>query len=140
MANSIAKKHTILIPSGTYHAPDNRHLFVVCTDECDEGCHLIVPITSWTNNLCDDTCILVRGDHSFITHKSYVLYRKGRIEPASSLSSGIAKGFLKVYDPMNGQAFLRLFNGICRSIQTPRKIKAYVGCALPAASSPSKPG
>lgn len=39
-------------------------------------------------------------------------------------------------DKMNGQAFLRVANGICRSPFSPKKIKTYVGCPtgnLPAA-------
>jgi hypothetical protein len=34
-----------------------------------------------------------------------------------------------MHDDMNGQTFLRVFNGVCRSPQTPRKVKKYLGCA-----------
>lgn len=51
VAYQVLKKGTLLIPSGPTHDPDKKHLFVVCTDACAEGRHLLVPINSWTNDL-----------------------------------------------------------------------------------------
>lgn len=50
VAYQVLKKGTLLIPSGPTHDPDKKHLFVVCTDVCAEGRHLLVPINSWTND------------------------------------------------------------------------------------------
>jgi hypothetical protein len=124
----VLKKGTILIPSGTTFDPGKHHLFVVCTDACKDGKHLLVPIATWTNDLCDDTCRLTAGEHRFIKHASYILYRKARIEAGVDLVKGVEERVLAPDDPMNGQTFLRIANGVCRSLQTPRKIKAYAGC------------
>lgn len=128
MVYPVLKKGTILIPSGTTFAPDKHHLFVVCTDACRDGKHLLVPIATWTNDHCDTTCRLIAGEHGFIKHASYILYRKARIEAGADLVKGVEERILSPDAPMNGQTFLRIANGICRSPHTPRKIKAYAGC------------
>lgn len=125
---SITRAGTILMPSGPSHDSGRLHLFIVCTDVDIGGRTLLVPVTTWTNDLCDGTCRLNSHDHTFITHASYVFYRKSRIEFANSLLAGVQKGVLKRHDPCNGQTFLRVRNGICLSPHTPRKIKNYYGC------------
>ena len=107
---------------------NNGRIFVVCNDTDLNGFNLIVPVTSWTNDLCDATCRLEAHEHGFLRHSSYVLYRKARIEPAKALEDGLADGTFVADDPVNGQVFLRVRNGVCRSAQTPRKIKVYFGC------------
>lgn len=124
----VAAAGTLLIPSGPLEDQNRRHLHVVCTDPCAAGNQIIVSITTWTNDLCDDACILEAHEHEFLRHKSYVLYRKARIEAASTLDNGVAQGLFMTRAPMNGQTFLRIKNGICRSKQTPRKVKKYFGC------------
>ena len=128
MPFSVVKKGTILIPSGTSYDPGKMHLFVVCTDACANGRHLLVPVASWTNDLCDATCKLAKGEHPFITHPSYILYRKARIEAVADLVVGVEQKILSPHDAMNGQTFLRIVTGVCKSSQTPRKIKIYAGC------------
>jgi len=93
-----------------------------------EGKHLLTPISSWINDLCDPTCRLAAGEHPFIQHPSYVLYRKSRIEFGADLVKGIGNRMFVPHDPMNGQTFLRIVSGICRSPQIPRKFKIYAGC------------
>lgn len=124
----IAKAGTLLIPSGPSHDPDRRHMFVVCNDTDANGQNLIVPVTTWTNDVCDPTCRLDPHEHAFLRHASYVLYRNARIEPAQALQEGLANGLFSTHDPVNGQVFLKVKNGVCRSLQTPRKIKVYFGC------------
>jgi hypothetical protein len=116
------------MPSGTYEHPDKKHLFVVCSNVCDKGFHLIVSITGWTNNLCDPTTRLQAGDHPFIRKDSYVFYRKARVEPAASLTEGVASGQFLTRDPMDEKLVTRISAGICSSLQTPKKVKVYAGC------------
>jgi hypothetical protein len=92
----------------------------------------IVPISTHTNNLCDQTCVVIAGEHPFVRHKSYVLYRYARTIGCDEVSRGIADGTLRKHDDMNGQTFLKVRNGMCRSPSTPRKIKAYLNCPPPA--------
>lgn len=119
---------TLLIPSGPSHDPNQRHMFIVCTETAADGTNLLVPVASWVNDLCDATCRLAVHEHGFLRHPSYVFYRNARIEPAQKLHDGLAAGIFTTHDPVNGQVFLRVRNGICRSPQTARKINIYFGC------------
>jgi len=77
------KKGTLLIPSGA----DGYHLFITVNEKCDEGQHLLINVTSLRDGAkYDDTCILEAGEHPFIKHKSYVVYRMAFIKPAASIS------------------------------------------------------
>lgn len=131
MAYVPLKKGTIIIVSGTHHDPGREHLFIICTDVCVKGFHVIVPLTSYVNDLCDGTCIVERGEHPFVRKKSYILYRKAEVREASVLIAGVAAKIMRPHDDMNAQTFLRIRNGICRSIHTPRKVKKYFGCPEP---------
>ncbi|UXT64145.1 hypothetical protein FY133_00570 [Agrobacterium tumefaciens] len=124
----VLKSGTLLIPSGPSHDPDRKHLFVVCTDACDEEKQLIVPVSGYSNNLCDGTCILEIGEHEFITKRSYAFYRNARIESAATLDNGLNQ---KVFVPkadVDPAVFKRIIDGICTSPQTARRIKKYAGC------------
>ncbi|NKL34519.1 hypothetical protein G9X64_04385 [Rhizobium sophorae] len=85
-------------------------------------------ITTWTNNLCDDACILDVGDHEFIRHQSWIMYRKARLEEALTLDNGVQRGIFIPRQPMRPEVFDRVAVGICSSQHTPRKIKQYYGC------------
>lgn len=120
---------TMLIPSGTHHDPNRSHLHVVCNDTDANGENLIVSISTYSNNYCDGTCILQAHEHDWLRHESYVFYRKARIVRAQTLERGIEEFLIRPQADMNQQVFLRVKNGICRSLQTPRKVKVYFGCA-----------
>jgi hypothetical protein len=88
----------------------------------------MVPLASYINDLCDQTCIILTHEHDFIRHKSYVLYRKARTMDCAAITRGLAGGELVQHKDMNPQTFLRIILGLCRSEQTPRKIKLYLNC------------
>ncbi|GGE11194.1 hypothetical protein GCM10011390_32790 [Aureimonas endophytica] len=125
---TIAKKGTLLIVSGPRHDPDRKHLHVICNDPDAEGRVLIVGICSVTAAPHDETCILAAHEHDFLRHPSYVLYARAEIVLAAALANGIGQGVIAIHSAMNGQTFLKVAKGLCRSPQTPRKIKAYAGC------------
>ena len=116
------------MPSGTYHNPELKHLFVVCSDACAEGNHVLVSITGWTNDLCDGTTKLSVGDHPFLYKDSYVFYRKARIESSAVLAKGLETGAFEVKEPMNEELVAKIMLGLCASIHTPRRVKKYAGC------------
>jgi hypothetical protein len=95
---------------------------------------------SWTNNLCDATCILQAHEHEWLRRLSWVIYRKARIEAAATLDNGVAQGIFEPRGMMNAQTFLRIWNGICRSPETPRKVKNYRGCQQRYPETKPKPG
>ncbi len=119
---------TLLIPSGPSHDPARPHLHVVCNDTDANGLNLLVSVTSWTNDLCDATCLLKPHEHPWLRHDSYILYRKAEVREASKIDAGIRQGVFTLREPMNGQTFLRVKSGVCSSPHTPRRIKVYFGC------------
>lgn len=111
-----------MVPSGTSHDRDRRHLHIVCTDPDECGNVILVPISTWTNELCDATCQLARHEHPWLTkEKSYVLYRRADFYKVMALECGLRNGVIKAREDCNAQVFLRVRNGICRSPHTPRK-------------------
>src|SRR5450631_2197403 len=106
MKNRPIKKGTLLIPSGPSHDPGRLHLFVICTDTCENGLQVLVPIASLLNDLCDKTCLLGKHEHRYLIKRSYVLYRKSRLEPSKALIEGIREGIFATHDNMNSQTFL----------------------------------
>jgi hypothetical protein len=122
-------KGTLLVPSGPPHDPDRKHLHIVCNDTDASGFNLLVPVSSWINDLCDGTCVLLRHEHPWLTKpKSYVLYRNATLCEAVALQRGIQKSMVIAREDCNAQVSLRIRNGICNSPRTPRKIKSYYGC------------
>ena len=84
---------------------------------------MLASITKWTNDLCDDTCILDRGEHPFLSVKSFVLYRKVRIELCNTLILGVENGTLIPRDPFADPQFIRICDGIASSKYIPWKMK-----------------
>ncbi len=125
---TIAKKGTLLIVSGPAHDPDRKHLHVVCNDPDADGNVLIVGVCSVTDAAHDTTCILQEHEHDFLRHPSYVLYARANVISTDALANGVAKKVIAKHSDMNGQTFLRVKNGVCRSPLTSRKIKKYAGC------------
>ena len=117
------------MPSGTRHTPDQKHLHIVCTDPDDQGQVVLVSVTTWTNDFCDDTCILLEHEHPWLWKpKSYVYYRKADFHEVAALERGLEGGDLVEQADCNRQVFLRVRNGLCKSPHTPRKIKRSIGC------------
>lgn len=122
-------KGTLLVPSGTEFNPSKMHLHVVCNDTDQDGNNLLVPIATWTNDLCDGTCVLLKHEHDWLTKpKSYVMYRKAELFPADRLVRGLEQKKITQKTDCNAQVFLRIKNGVCNSPHTPRKIKHYFQC------------
>lgn len=132
---AIAKKGTLLIVSGPRHDPNRKHLHVICNDPDKDGNVLIVGVCSVTAAPHDTTCVLQAHEHDFLDHPSYVFYAKAQVVAASALENGVTKKIIAVHSDINGQAFLRVKNGLCRSPLTPRKIKKYAGCVQPPAEA-----
>lgn len=138
-APAVERCHTLLMPSGTNDNPDLKHLFIVCTDQCDHGYHVLVSVTGWTNHLCDGTCRLGAGDHPFLYKDSYVFYRKARVEESSVIAKGIESGHFELKDPMSDDWVKKIMAGLCASDHTPRKVKKYANCPPPAPAKAEMP-
>lgn len=119
------KAGTILIPSGTYVDPDKMHLFVICTDVCPKGMQIYVPISTYREKISDETCLLEAFEHSFLKHKSFILYLKSEMRAQDAIIRGVEDGRMKPHDVMNNGTFLKVRKGIVKSKRTPLKIVNY---------------
>jgi len=83
------KGGTLLVPSG----PSGMHLFVILTNQCQNGLHLMVSITSIkAGKTYDEACVFAGGEHPFITQPSYVFYRLAEQRRGAHLANGVDKG------------------------------------------------
>lgn len=73
--------------------------------------------------MCDDSCILEKAEYSFIKHKSYIHYRKARIESIKAIHGGIEKGVLIPHHIFEEDCFKRVCEGFMKSNQLPWKLK-----------------
>jgi len=126
---AIHKCDAIFMQSGTYHRPELDHLFIVCTDACRQGNHILISITGWTNKFCDATTRLRRGDHPFIYKDSYMLYRKARIASTKEIQAGLSDGSFRRHETRMSEDWVKkIMDGLCKSIHTPWKVKKYANC------------
>ena len=121
------QRGTFLLQSGTPAHPTIKHLHIVCTDTCQKGGNLIVPVSSYYDG-CDNTCELDVGDHDFITHLSFVFYAKSKIVQAVKLDELVEARQILPKPNVSVSVFQRVLRGICISQDIPPKVKIYHGC------------
>ncbi|TXK93000.1 hypothetical protein BMR07_10185 [Methylococcaceae bacterium CS1] len=64
----------------------------------------------------DKTCILKIGEHPFIKHESYILYRKSAILGVTSISRSIGDGSFSTHQPFNDVTFGKCYSDTYDSI------------------------
>lgn len=121
------RKGTVLAPTGPC-----EHLHVVCNDPvyhpingCE--CVLVVNISSCKPGVAfDDTCILQAGDHAFIKHASYVVYRDAVIWKVPNVAARMLSGEISAHKDMPEGTFQRILNGFDISEQViPKNLKFW---------------
>lgn len=114
---------TLLIPTG----PTGDHLFVITTDICVNGRHLLANVsTIHDHRHHDDTCTIAPGEHPFINGDSYVVYRMATIGRAERLTRMVDGWMYKAHDDASDALTQRIFDGFEVSRFTPRRIKDYI--------------
>lgn len=102
------------------------HLFVVLNDPCPDGQCLLVMVSSVKpNRHYDPTCVLDDGDHPYIDHKSYIVYRLAEAMQVSRISKMVA---LKYYEPrmdMDPAIFQQICDGLFESDETRPRLINY---------------
>ena len=119
------KKGTILIPTGP-----TKHLHFICSDpvfypRLVKECVLVVNISSVGSIEHDKSCLLDVDDHPFITHLSYVYYKKSEILGVNSIDRNIASGDFIAHEPCSDIVFERILNGFECSDEVTGKIKKF---------------
>lgn len=106
------KKATLLVPSG----PTGMHLFVIITNPCPNGFHLLLPISSVKAGIAhDEACVFDGGEHPFVDRKSFVLYRAADQKRQDMIERGVIKGLFIPKVDMPDEPFAAICAGIVRS-------------------------
>lgn len=120
------KQGSLLIPSGPIDSPETKHLFVICTEPSPEKEFLLVGISTWRGLQCDAICILEpEVGIEFIQQRSYVVYRRARVEKADTLIQGVKSGLLVAKPSIPKETFERICDGIMDSPHTPLRYRRF---------------
>ena len=114
----LQKGDTLHIPdTGPDHDPKRGHLHIILTDECPDGKHLLVSVSSLRPK-CDNSCLLGKGDHPFITRDSFISYAHADIYDARVIKERIKKGDIT----HRGQLESHIFGFVCAGVTISRLI------------------
>jgi hypothetical protein len=97
---------------------------VVCAQPgSDPDERVIISITSDGEHIKDRSCEVAEGDHDFIKHRSYVLFRKAAIVTVGDLSAWKARGNLVIKTDMSAAVVDRIRHAALRSIYVSNDVK-----------------
>jgi hypothetical protein len=103
--------HLWFVIAAPHHEPDDR---------------VIVSITSDGPHIVDRSCELAPSDHEFITHRSFVLFRKASITTISALSSLTARGEIQVKPAAKPALIDRIREAALQSAYVGRNVKPAI--------------
>jgi hypothetical protein len=90
------------------------HLWIILSDPtADPQQVVIVNCTTWPDE--EETCILRRGDHPFIKHKTAVRYSDARITTVDDLSTLVKNKLLTPKAPVSADVLQRVRDGASAS-------------------------
>lgn len=113
-------KATLLVATPKPKNQDLKHLFIILTKPVD-GVIITVNLSTCKTKFYDKSCILEKGEHSFIKHKSYIAYNRSEILKVTQLKNITIRQLEQVSDDI----FNRITSGLLKSKQTPNKIKKF---------------
>lgn len=123
---------TLQVPSG----PSGNHLFVLIQGPLtlpDRGSAPHVAMVSFSTIRAplphDPACEVQAGDHPFIRHASYAVYRDVRIERADHVTAMVHSAVWRLHEPCRPELLARLRAGVCVSRLASREVKRFFGCA-----------
>jgi hypothetical protein len=122
----------MLQPGDTFLLPKSskeiEHHWIILTPLGEDGTAVCVNVTSWKFD-CDETVILMPGEHPFIVKKSVVHYEDAQFIPLARveqlLSMGTNKFVCEQKNPCTYKLMDKLKEGLLKSKRTPKGIKAY---------------
>jgi hypothetical protein len=105
------KGGALLVPSG----PHGMHLFVIVTNRCQNGFHLLVSLTSIKpDKAYDPACTFNGGEHPFIEKRCYAYYRLAEQRSSASIAKAVSAGLFVPRADL-GEPHL---SAICAGIET----------------------
>lgn len=103
---------------------ERQHLWIVATDPNNEDKVLIVNITS-LKSWQDQTVILSKGEHPFITEPSCVFYREAEIVDNAKLDQAVRAGAIAKRECCSKSVIDLVRSGVIASPQTKRVVKKF---------------
>lgn len=105
---------------------DKPHLWIVMNDGCSAGqCLVIMISTIYASRPHDPACVLDVGDHDFLDHPSYAVYRLAETPTVARVQALLARGYYKPKEDFPAATFARIAKGIFASDETRRRIVTY---------------
>lgn len=102
------------------------HLFAILNDPCPQGMCLLAMVTTIKDKRpYDATCILTAGDHPFITHPSYVLYRLASEVRADHIRNMLEKQYYRPKEDFASAVLQRVADGVYASDETRPSVARY---------------
>jgi hypothetical protein len=114
--------------AASYIGPVNEvhHLYAVMNDPCAHQQCLVMNVTSIRpGKYHDPACELHVGDHPFVKHPSYILYRLAETMRADRIGKFVDLNYYLTKDDWHPEVFQRIINGIRESDDTPPRIVRY---------------
>ncbi|MBB1163222.1 hypothetical protein [Aquariibacter albus] len=116
----------MLIPSGPAHDPERKHLHIVLTDPVDGQVQVVSVSSIPQNNLYDGSCTLFAGEHPFVKHDSWVVYRFARLVKAQLLERKVADGEFIAKPVLDAKVYQFVVDGLLDSPQASPKMKQFL--------------
>jgi hypothetical protein len=101
------------------------HLWFVLTDPDPETGKVVIVSLSTLREGKDQTVILRRGDHPFITHESVIVYWDAQCVCADELRQASRNGLVKPHEPCADWLLKHIQDGLLASPFTSPKMAAY---------------
>lgn len=105
-----------------------EHLWIVVAGPTDGAEFVIFNLTTWKDG-CDESCIVRRGDHPFVTHDSFIAYARGQILSTNNWIL-LQRYGCTIRDPVSPELLDRIRHGALASDFTPQKLQRIVQTAL----------
>ena len=109
---------------------DDPHLLFVIIDipYKKPGLFICTMLSSWKDNswLSDDACIVNKGEHVFVRHKSYIAYRESMVLTREELENYIEMGSFKRNKPASPELIKKIIDSSLKSRNLPSEIRNYI--------------
>jgi len=107
------------------------HPYVIVTNPAADGKFAIANFTTKADRPREDqSCVLVPGDHPFITHDTIIRYADAYLTDEGALRGLLSQSLIEFLVPVSPQVLKRIQEGALVSRLTPGKIRAAVSAEI----------
>jgi hypothetical protein len=124
MSYTPSRGKCFLMPSGP--DVDGKHLFVIITNKCPAGLHLLISVSSVEpGEYYDPACLLHPGDHPFLRRLSFAVYSKAVMISHDDIIKLVGDFTFLMKEDASDEFIEKIRNGIAISKRSTPKVKAY---------------